>query len=63
MVGQAIEKPTKKPTEVVASSPELLAPFEDLRCDKSHTHASTWGRGKALHDLQRWTWDFAGRLS
>ena len=62
MVGQAIENPTKKPTEVVASSPELLEPFEDLRCDKSHAHASTWGRGKALQDLQRWTWDFAGRL-
>ena len=33
MAGRAIEKPTKRPIEVVFSSLELLEPLEDLRCD------------------------------
>ena len=63
MVGQESGgTPAKKPTEVTASSPELLDPFLNLRCDGSLCHANNWGASPKLKQLQRWSWDFAGRM-
>mgnify|MGYP003340745794 CR=1 FL=1 len=53
--------PAKKPTILLASAPELLAPFANLRCRGDHQHDQCWGSGQ-LHKLQVWTWNFAERV-
>ena len=47
----------KKATELVASSPLLVKPFEGLKCNGRHVHADlTGGKSKPL---QLWTWKMA----
>ena len=52
----------KKPTTLIASAPELLQPFQNLRCLGRHQHATTWGHGPVLSKAQKWTWQFAERI-
>jgi hypothetical protein len=45
--------PAKKPTEILANSPELLLPFRGLRCQDRHVHDSLEGGGGK--QCQVWT--------
>ena len=53
--------PAKKPTMLMASSEELLQPFNNLRCTGNREHDVCWGSSH-LHHLQKWTWNFAERI-
>ena len=51
---------TSQEALLTASAPELLEPFDGLRCPGNHQHDRTWGTD--LRALQVWTWNFAERL-
>ena len=54
----------KKPTSVTASDPELIKPFQDLRCNGRHRHLDTKeANSKLLSQAQVWTWDEANRFT
>ncbi len=52
----------KKPSTMTASDPELVKPFQDLRCKQKHEHLSGDGHPKELSEAQVWTWEEANRI-
>jgi hypothetical protein len=52
----------RKKSQISASHPTLLGPFQGIKCNGLHEHAQTWGCSKKLQLTQIWTWEFANTV-